>query len=88
MKSVVQSFYHWYSSQIKHPKYRWFIILGTLIYLFSPFDLSPDFFPIVGWLDDGVVVTLLMTELSRLLTDYRQRRQKVVEVNSLSVNSN
>jgi uncharacterized membrane protein YkvA (DUF1232 family) len=88
MKSVVQSFYNWYSSKIKDPKYRWLIILGTLIYLFSPLDLSPDLFPIVGWLDDGVVVTLLMTELSRLVADYRQHRKKVVEVNSNSPSVN
>ena len=87
MTSLVKSFYNWYSSQLKHPKYRWLIILGTLIYLFSPLDISPDFLPIVGWLDDGVVLALLTTELSRLALDYRQRRRKVVEVNSSSADS-
>jgi uncharacterized membrane protein YkvA (DUF1232 family) len=87
MKSLVKSFYNWYSSKLKHPKYRWIIVLGTLIYLFSPLDISPDFLPIVGWIDDGIVLTLLTTELSRLAIDYRQRRQKIVEVNSPSVNS-
>ncbi|WP_013323450.1 YkvA family protein [Gloeothece verrucosa] len=77
MKPIVQSFYNWYSQQIKHPKYRWFIILGTLLYLVSPVDISSDFIPIVGWLDDGVVLTLLTTEVSRLIIDNRQRRQEL-----------
>lgn len=82
MKSLVQSFYSWYSNKIKHPKYRWVIVLGTFLYLFSPIDISPDFLPIVGWIDDGVVLALLTTELSRLAIDYRKRRQGVIEVKS------
>jgi len=37
-------------------------------------DISPDVFPIIGWIDDGIVLTLLTTELSRLVLDYRNRR--------------
>ena len=36
----------------------------------SPIDISPDIFPIIGWLDDGVLATLLVTELSSLAMDY------------------
>ena len=74
MKPIVESFYNWYSSKITHPQYRWIIILGTMVYLFSPLDISPDVFPIIGWIDDGIVLTLLTTELSRLVLDYRNRR--------------
>ncbi|MDB9416560.1 YkvA family protein [Microcystis aeruginosa] len=74
MKPIVESFYNWYSSKITHPKYRWIIILGTMVYLFSPLDISPDVFPIIGWIDDGIVLTLLTTELSRLVLDYRTHR--------------
>jgi uncharacterized membrane protein YkvA (DUF1232 family) len=74
MKSLVESFYSWYSNTIRNTKYRWVIILGTLVYLISPIDISPDFLPIVGWLDDGVISTLLVTELSRMLFEYRDRR--------------
>jgi uncharacterized membrane protein YkvA (DUF1232 family) len=76
MKTVVKSFYNWYSSQVRHPKYRWIVILGTLIYLFFPFDLSPDFLPIMGWIDDGVVLSILTAELSRLVIEQRSRRQE------------
>jgi uncharacterized membrane protein YkvA (DUF1232 family) len=72
MKHLVESFYNWYSSKVRHPKYRWIMVIGTLLYLLSPFDISPDFMPILGWIDDGVVITLLTTELSRLLIEKRK----------------
>lgn len=79
MQPIVESFYNWYRGKISHPKYRWLIILGTLAYLISPIDISPDVFPIIGWIDDGIVVTLLTTELTRLVLDYRNRRKGVTE---------
>jgi uncharacterized membrane protein YkvA (DUF1232 family) len=75
MKQIVESFYNWYSNQVRNPKYRWLVVLGTLAYLFSPLDISPDVFPILGWIDDGIVLTLLTTELSRLALDYRKNRK-------------
>lgn len=75
MKKIVESFYNWYSEKLRHPKYRWLIILGTLGYLVLPFDISPDVFPVVGWIDDGIVITLLTTELSKLALDYRRNRK-------------
>lgn len=77
MKSLVESFYRWYSSKVRHPKYRWLVVIGTLLYLISPIDISPDFIPILGWIDDGVILTLLTTELSRLLIEQRQQRKGV-----------
>lgn len=69
MNFSAQSIYNWYRNTIRNPKYRWWIILGTLAYLFSPIDIAPDFIPIVGWIDDGVVLTLLMAEISQMLTE-------------------
>ena len=45
MKFNLQSLYGFYRNAIRNPKYRNWIILGTLIYVLSPFDISPDFFP-------------------------------------------
>jgi len=58
-----------------NPKYRWFVLAGSLIYLVSPLDISPDIFPIVGWLDDGVIVTLLVSEVSQILLDRRNAQK-------------
>jgi uncharacterized membrane protein YkvA (DUF1232 family) len=66
MNQPVQSFYDWYQKTIKHPKYRWVLVAGTLIYLISPIDISPDFIPIIGWIDDAAVASLLVAELSQI----------------------
>lgn len=44
-------------------------IVMALIYVISPLDLVPDFFPIVGWIDDGLVFFLLMQLAMRLLPE-------------------
>jgi len=36
--------------------------------MLSPFDLSPDIFPVVGWLDDAMVMSMLVSELTNMLT--------------------
>ncbi|MDJ0631590.1 MAG: YkvA family protein [Xenococcaceae cyanobacterium MO_188.B29] len=77
MKISATSIYSWYRSTIRNPKYRWWIILGTLAYLISPIDISPDFIPIAGALDDFVLVSLLVTEVSQLIMDrYKSSQQK------------
>ena len=75
MKISITSIYNWYRSTIRNPKYRWWVILGTLVYLISPFDISPDFIPIVGQLDDFVLVSLLVTEVSQLVMEKYKSRQ-------------
>jgi uncharacterized membrane protein YkvA (DUF1232 family) len=69
MNFSIQSIYNWYRNAIRNPKYRLWIILGSLLYLLSPIDISPDVFPIFGWIDDGVIATLLVAELSQMLLE-------------------
>ena len=66
MKVSITSLYNWYSNTISNPKYRWWIVFGTLAYLISPLDIAPDLIPIVGQIDDLVIVTILITELSKI----------------------
>ena len=63
MKQLVEPFYALYRNGLRNPKYRWLLIFGTLTYILSPIDISPDVIPIVGWIDDGVLITLLLTEV-------------------------
>jgi uncharacterized membrane protein YkvA (DUF1232 family) len=67
MPQFVQSFYAWYKSTLQHPKYRWVLVAGTLLYLLSPIDISPDFIPILGWIDDAAVASILVASLSDIL---------------------
>jgi uncharacterized membrane protein YkvA (DUF1232 family) len=52
-------------------------VLG-LLYLISPIDILPDFIPILGWVDDGVVVALFLALAYKLLPPelYEQLRRK------------
>jgi uncharacterized membrane protein YkvA (DUF1232 family) len=79
MKELVQSFYSWYRSTLRNAKYRWIIIAATLVYLVSPFDIAPDFIPVIGWIDDGVVATLLVTELSQIALEFLKKRQSTAK---------
>ena len=97
MKISFASIYNWYRNTIRNPKYRWWIIGGTLIYLISPFDIAPDFLPIIGEIDDFALVGLLVSEVSQLVMDkYKSRKQpnpsnnqeaaeKTVEVDAVSL---
>ncbi|MEL6381086.1 MAG: YkvA family protein, partial [Cyanobacteria bacterium J06626_18] len=57
MENIAQSFYAWYRQTLRTPKYRWLLIGGTLLYLFSPIDIAPDFIPVIGWIDDAAIAT-------------------------------
>jgi uncharacterized membrane protein YkvA (DUF1232 family) len=46
-------------------------IIGTLVYIFSPIDLIPDFIPGVGLLDDAAVLGICLTAIHKDLQDYR-----------------
>jgi Protein of unknown function (DUF1232) len=41
---------------LRNPKYRWLTILAALFYLISPLDIIPDAIPILGWIDDGIIL--------------------------------
>jgi uncharacterized membrane protein YkvA (DUF1232 family) len=90
--------YKWYRNILRHPKYRWFVVLGTLLYILNPADFSPDFLPVLGWVDDGMIATLFVTEMSQvLLTEIKnqkakrmaatanQESSKVVDVEAISI---
>lgn len=82
MSNSIQSLYNWYRNTLRNPKYRWWIVLGTIAYLVSPFDIAPDFIPIIGQIDDVAVVTLLVAEISQMLIEYTKTRQNPTEVAS------
>lgn len=87
MKFLIQPLYNWYRTLLRHSKYRWVVILGSLVYLLSPMDFATDIIPVVGWLDDGVIATLLVSEVSQLLLEkYKTNKTKTTSENAIAAN--
>ncbi len=84
MKLNPQSLYSCYSNAIRNPKYRSWIILGTLIYLLSPFDISPDWFPIAGQIDDFLVVSIMLSEVSQMIMSGMKKKNNQTTVEDAS----
>ncbi len=59
-----------YRLVMKHPKTPWLpkVLLGlTVAYALCPFDLIPDFIPVLGYLDDVVIIPGLVLLSLRLI---------------------
>lgn len=80
MKFNLQSVYGFYRNAIRNPKYRNWIILGTLAYVLSPFDISPDFFPLAGQIDDFLLLSIMLTEVSQIIVgNIKNKKEKYTE---------
>ncbi|GAB1542366.1 hypothetical protein NUACC21_50400 [Scytonema sp. NUACC21] len=88
MNFSIQSLYTWYRNTLRNPKYRWWVILGTIVYVISPFDIAPDFLPVLGELDDVVLLTLLVTEVSQLVIEGFKARKNSDGVQTDSTTEN
>jgi uncharacterized membrane protein YkvA (DUF1232 family) len=88
----IQSLYNWYRGLLQNPKYRWWVVLASVAYIVSPIDISPDVFPIVGWIDDSIVIGLLVSELSQIVSAKLKERStrdttKTGEPESIDINA-
>ena len=55
-------------------------IIASLLYVFSPIDLVPDFIPVFGLMDDAAVLGLCLTGIGRDLKKYEMwKDQHTVE---------
>jgi len=52
--------------------------IASFCYIIFPLDLLPDFIPVIGWIDDGVVIYFLSQRLLRETERYLRRTQKVI----------
>jgi uncharacterized membrane protein YkvA (DUF1232 family) len=75
MKFLIKPLYNWYRNTLRNSKYRWLIVLGSLLYLVSPIDLVTDAIPVLGWIDDGVIATVLVAELSQVVLEQLKNRK-------------
>jgi uncharacterized membrane protein YkvA (DUF1232 family) len=75
MKFLKHFVHNFIRKGIRNTKYRWLIVVASLAYLISPLDISPDVFPVLGLLDDGILVSLIATEMSQFLLERRQAKK-------------
>jgi len=47
-------------------------VAGAIVYFVSPIDVIPDFIPVVGYLDDALVIKLALDFSSSDLQDYKK----------------
>jgi uncharacterized membrane protein YkvA (DUF1232 family) len=81
-KLPLELVYGTYRKWVANPKYRWWVVAGTLLYLVSPFDFSPDVLPLVGEIDDAIVVTMLATEMIGVLRDWSATKKQTTKVDA------
>lgn len=68
------------------PVFAKIMIVLTISYAFSPIDLIPDFIPILGYLDDLIILPLMITASIRLipnevLVECRIKAKENIQVN-------
>ncbi len=75
MKLFIKPLYNWYRNLLRNSKYRWVVIAASLLYIVSPVDFVTDMLPVVGWLDDGLIASILVTEASQLVLEQLKNRK-------------
>ena len=59
--------FNWIRQLIRNPRTRLITIAVIILYLISPLDFIPDFIPVVGWIDDAVLASILFAELANII---------------------
>lgn len=52
------------------------LMMFAVFYLFSPIDLIPDFIPIIGFIDDLIIVPLLFSKAFAQIEAVKAERQR------------
>jgi len=86
LKKEIQALVLAYSDD-RTPWYAKALLLIAVAYAVSPIDLIPDFIPILGYLDDLIILPLLITLAVKLIPEeiLKDCRKKVVNIKSADI---
>ena len=70
--SLVQEYFRGTYKEIPWPTIA--ATTAALIYVVSPIDLVPDFIPVMGWVDEGAIVGLVLGAIAHDLSLYCEAR--------------
>lgn len=81
LKSHVYTLYY----GVRDPRVPWYVKVLTLLviaYVISPIDIIPDFIPVIGLLDDVILVPVAITLIMKLMPeevirDYQSQQQQI-----------
>ncbi|WP_042461929.1 YkvA family protein [Neobacillus dielmonensis] len=83
-RKLKQNLFVLYLSYKDHrvPWYAKLVAICVVAYAFSPIDLIPDFIPVLGYLDDLIIVPLGISLALRLIPPYiiEENREKAEEM--------
>ncbi len=79
MFKPISFFYNWYRQSLRHPTSRWWLLGGTLLWLLNPINTIP----ILGEIDEAIVIGILVTEVSQVLIEAFKNKRSGTEVAEL-----
>ncbi len=81
MFKPIQLLYSWYSRGLRNPKTRLWLVGATLLWLVNPLNAIP----IVGEIDDAVVVTIFATEITKVAMESLQNKRQTAQQNGTDI---
>lgn len=69
-KSLLNMFKAVRQGKFKMTLFTYIVMILGLVYTFVPTDLLPDFIPVIGWVDDGILLFLVLQQLRKELGKY------------------
>ena len=59
------------------------VIIGALVYVINPFDIIPDFVPVLGLVDDTLMVSLAVNFTKREVARYKEWKINAEKLNKM-----